>query len=55
MEQFTHYHSQKAQEMRDFAQKATTRLARDEFLKLALEYDDLARLADEEQAPLRSA
>ena len=55
MEEPGRYYSDKAQEMRDFATKAMTRVVRDEFLKLALEYDDLARLANVGRQPLRSA
>jgi hypothetical protein len=39
------YYTGKAQEMRDLAMKAHTRVAKDKLLKLALEYDTLAKEA----------
>jgi hypothetical protein len=42
------YYSQKAQEMRELAIKAHSRLAKDKLLKLALEYDTLAKAARED-------
>jgi hypothetical protein len=49
------FYTQKAQEMRDLAKRATTYRAKDEFLKLALEYDTLAEMAGENQPSRRQA
>ncbi len=52
---YDRYYSQKAEEMRALALKATTRLGKDEFLKLALEYDMLADTAGETRPALKQA
>jgi hypothetical protein len=52
---YGHYYTEKAQEMLDLAERAASPRARNEFLKLALEYDTLAKTAGEDQPPLKQA